>query len=152
VTDGTECTNCGAQMTPGTDGRTHTCRYCGAHRQVAIDGHQIAAGMKLDLANADELLERLATELGSGFADLTRVESRAGRVVAFELALEPDVFIAKREARGLVVQHKRVVRGVALKTVTHPLDRWVELLLKALAAHANTSSRAAQVIERLRIG
>ena len=140
-----KCDNCGALMTPQADGRTYACGYCSAKIQVAIDAKQIAAGMRLDLANVDAFLLELATAMSSGFAERTRVQSDAGRVVLLEVNLDPDMFVARREPHGVVVQHKKMVRGIALKTKTHPLDRWVEMLTTALAAHANTSAHAAQV-------
>jgi DNA-directed RNA polymerase subunit M/transcription elongation factor TFIIS len=47
-----KCTNCGAVMTPGADGRTYACKYCEAEQQVAIDAEQIAAGLRLDTSSA----------------------------------------------------------------------------------------------------
>src|SRR6185436_18358506 len=115
------------------DARTYACAYCGTRVQVAIDGGQIAAGMRLDLANADAFLGQLASTLSTGFAEKTRIESQQGRVVSIEVSVEPNVFFAAREASGVVARHKRVVRGIALKTTTVPLDRWVEMLTEALA-------------------
>jgi hypothetical protein len=151
VSDVVECNNCGAPTGAGADGRTHTCRYCGVSRQIAVNAGQVMAGLKVDLARADEFLERLATAMGSAYGELTRVQSHGGRVASFEINLDPDLFVLKREARGLVAQHKKMVRGVALKTATHPIDRWAEMLAAALAAHANTSAHAAQVLQRIRL-
>jgi hypothetical protein len=151
MSDGHQCGNCGAPTSAGPDGRTHTCRYCGVSRQIAVGAAQVMAGLRVDLARADEFLERLAATLGSTYADLTRVHSHGGRIASFELNLDPDLFLVKREARGLVAQHKKLVRGVALKTTTHPIDRWAEMLAAALAAHANTSAQASQVLERIRL-
>jgi hypothetical protein len=80
----------------------------------------------------------------------TKLQSEGTRIVCFELHLEPDVFLVKREMHGIVAQHKKIVRGIALKTATHPLDHWVTLLSKALAAHANENARVAQVLATLR--
>ncbi len=146
------CGNCGAPMDPGSDGRTLSCKYCGKREQVAIEGNQIAAGLKFDLANADAFLARLATALGGSFADLTQVQREGDRVVSFEMNLDPDLFLVKRGPRGLVAQHKKMVRGIALKTTTVPLERWAEMLVASLASHANTSAGAAHVLERIRIG
>ena len=44
-----------------------------------------------------------------------------------------------------------MVRGVALKTTIHPLDIWVGLLAKAIAAHVNDNARVAQVLSQLRV-
>jgi hypothetical protein len=145
------CSNCGAPMSPQDDGRTFACLHCSAKAQVAIDSAQIAAGMRLDLANMEAFLVQLADALHHGFPDRTRVQRSGTVIAAIELDLEKDLFVAKRDAHGVVALHKRMVRGVALKTTTHPLDRWVELLTKSIAAHVNTNARVAQVLARLRV-
>jgi hypothetical protein len=145
------CTNCGAPMSPQDDGRTFACLHCSARAQVAIDSAQIAAGMRLDLANMEAFLVQLGDALFHGFPDRTKIHRTGAVIAAIELDLDKDLFIAKRDVRGVVAVHKRMVRGVALKTVTHPLDRWVELLTRSIAAHVNTNARVAQVLARLRI-
>ena len=50
-------------MTPQADGRTYACTFCRTQVQVAVEGHQIAAGMRLDLANVDAFLAQLAHTL-----------------------------------------------------------------------------------------
>lgn len=143
------CANCGAMMQPQPDGRTYGCPYCRTFVQVAIDGRQLAAGMQLDLANMEVFLAQLANTLTQGFAEHTRVQANGSYVLAVELDLEPDHFIARREGQHVVAEHKKVVRGIALRTHALPLDRWVEQLTDALARHANTNARAAWVLSRL---
>jgi hypothetical protein len=128
------------------NGRSYGCKYCGAETQVAVDAAQIAAGMKLDLSNAAAFLARLAHALETAVADRTKIHRQGVEVVGIELDLPPDVFVAKRESHGVLAQHKRMVRGIALKTATHPLDRWVEMVTAALAAHANENARATQAL------
>ena len=138
-------------MTPGPDGRAYACSFaCGAETLVAIDGDQIAAGLRLDMANADAFLTELAGTLTRAVAERTRVQHHGSQVVHLEVTFEKDAFVAKRESHGVVAQHRKMVRGIALKTVTHPLPRWVELLTNALAAHANASVQVADAIARLR--
>ena len=144
------CTECGAPMHPQPDGRIHGCPYCGAQAQVAVDGAQLAAGLKLDLTNTEAFLYGLASSLHGHFGERTKLHVDGDRIMLFEINLDPDMFIAKREHHGVVAQHKKMVRGVALKTATHPLDRWVQLLAKALAAYANENARVAQVLAQLR--
>ncbi len=144
------CASCGAVMVPQADGRTYACQFCHAQIQVAIDARQIASGMALDLQNADAFLVRLAHVLTTAYGEQTKVQHHGGQIILLEIMLEPDLFIAKRERQGVLAQHKRVVRGIALKTVKHPLGRWVEMLTDALAAHANTSAQADQVLRSLR--
>lgn len=139
-------------MQPQSDGRTYVCGYCGTRLQAAIDGNQLAAGLRLDLANVDGFLMQLAQVLHAGFGEAAKIHAQDGRVLVIELNLGNDLFIARREPHGLVAQHKRLVRGVALKTVTHPTERWLELLTTAMAQHANTNARAAQALAQLRGG
>jgi hypothetical protein len=149
MTQPVACSNCGAMMVPQWDGRVYTCPFCRTQVQVAISGQQIAAGMALDLANVDTFLSRLAATLYQGFAEHTRIEANGNWVMGIEVVLEPDVFLVRREGQHAVAQHKRVVRGIALRTHTIPLDQWVQMLTDALATHANTNARAAWVLGQL---
>jgi len=144
-----ECAHCGAGMLPAPDGRTYHCKYCGSQILVAVEADQLAAGMKLDLANAAAFLDRLAHALEAGFPERTRVHRYGNAVTMVELDLGGEVFVAKHEGSGIVAQHKKVVRGIALKTATHALDRWVSMLHAALAAHANENTRAAAALQSL---
>lgn len=143
------CTNCGALMTPEADGRTYHCTYCRTKLQVAIEGHQIAAGMKLDLGNVDAFLGQLARALHAGFAESSKIQADQHTVHAIEVTLDPDVFLVHREAGRVVMRHKKMVRGIALRTETLAADRWVHLLTEALARHANTNARAAWVLSQM---
>ena len=140
------CGRCGAPIDVPDDGRSYGCKFCGAEVLVAVDAGQIAAGMKLDLSNANAFLTRLAHALETAVADRTKIQRHGAEVIAIELDLAPDVFIAKRESHSVLAQHKRLVRGIALKTATHPLDRWVEMVTSALAAHANENARTTQAL------
>lgn len=143
------CQNCGAMMQPEPDPRVFHCAYCNTRVQVGVSGEQLAQGLALDLANVDTFLAHLANTLAAGFAEHTRIQA-SGRVVnVIEIDLEPDCFSVSRSGAHAVAQHKRVVRGIALKTQTLALDRWVELLFDALARHSNDSQRAAWVLGRL---
>jgi hypothetical protein len=146
------CQNCGAVMAPQADGRTYACAFCEAKQQVAIGSDQIAAGLQLDLSNVDDFIHKLAHELHQTLGSRTKLKLEGTVVTHFEINLDPDLFVAKRESHGVVAQHKKLVRGIALKTVAHPLDQWVVLLSKALASHANENARVAQVILQLKKG
>ena len=143
------CARCGAMMTPQPDGRTYACAYCQTRVQVAIDGQQIAAGMHLDLANAAAFLHQLANTLAQGFAEQSKIDAQGGHVMSIEVTLEPHLFVAKRQGSSVIAQHKRISRGIALKTVTLPLDKWVDMLTESLAKHANTNARAGWVLQQL---
>jgi hypothetical protein len=144
-----KCENCGAMMTPQFDGRRYVCSFCQTQIQVAIGADQIAAGMAVDLSNVEAFLARLANALHQGFREYSRIEANGQTIVSLELNLEPEVFMAKREGHRVVTQHKKVVRGIALKTSTLPIDRWYEMLTQALARHANENSRAAWVLGQI---
>ena len=133
-------------MDPLADGRTYVCKYCQARRLIGVDASQLAQGMDVDLSNVSAFLQRLAHSLETAVADRTKVQRQGIEVVAIELNLAPDVFLARRDGHEVVAQHKRMVRGIALKTASHPLDHWVDLLCKALAAHANENSRATAAV------
>lgn len=143
------CASCGATMVPLGDGRTYGCNYCHTQVVVALEGHQIAAGMRLDLHNADAFLAQIAGTLQAGFSEATRVRSNGRQVVSIEVMLEPDIFLARREPQGVVTEHKRVVRGIAQRTTAVPIERWIQMLTDALAHQANTNARAASVLARL---
>ena len=145
-----KCPNCGAMMTPLTDGRTLSCPFCNSKVQVAIGSDQLALGLKLDLNDAEEFLHQLANALHTHLGPRTKVKMEGDRVVHFEINLDPHLFIAKRESGGVVGQYKKLVRGIALKTQHHPLDKWVELLIASLAAYANENARVAQVLSQLK--
>jgi uncharacterized Zn finger protein (UPF0148 family) len=144
-----DCKNCGAKMAPQADGRVYVCPFCQTKVQVGIAAEQIAAGFDVDFQNIDAFLARLANALHQGFREHSRIEANGSYVMALEVNLEPEVFLARREGAGLVAQHKRVVRGIALKTATLPIDRWYEMLTEALARHANQNARAAWVLAQI---
>jgi hypothetical protein len=149
MADLVRCDNCGATMNPRYDGRVYACIYCQSQIQVAIGAEQLAAGFALDLSNVDAFLARLANVLSQGFAEHTRIQANGPHVASIEVDLTPDVFTLRREGQHAVGHHKKIVRGIALRTQTPPLDRWVELLLDALANHANNNARAAWVLGQL---
>lgn len=134
---------------PQGDGRTYICPYCQTKMLVAVEGHQIAAGMHLDLSNIDNFLGQLANTLHAGYAESTRIHAQGSYVHAIEITLDPDGFMIQRQGSGVVAQHKKMVRGIALKTATLPLDQWVEMLTKALARQAGSNMKAAWVLARL---
>jgi hypothetical protein len=147
--DQVPCDRCGAVMSPEPDGRTYACRYCGSRIQVAIDGQQIARGMAVDLSNLEDFVAKLASALAQGFAEHSQIRAQGQLVHGIDLKLEPDHFALERDGSEFVAKHKKVVRGIALKTATLPLDQWFAKLTEALARHANQNSRAAWVLSQL---
>src|SRR5450432_1677094 len=136
-------------MNPEADGRTFACAYCQSRVQVAVGADQIALGMAIDLSNLEDFVAKLANALSQGFAEHTQIKA-SGRVVhQIDLTLEPDHFSLERHGEQFVAQHKKVVRGIALRTKALPLDIWFQKLTEALAEHANQNSRAAWVLSQL---
>ena len=136
-------------MNPAADNHSYACNYCGVKVQVAIGAEQLARGMALDLSNVDAFLVRLAQMLQQGMSEHSRVETSGAHIRLIEIDLDPDVFTVHRDGHHAVAHHKKVVRGVALKNTTLPLDKWVEMLTHSLARHANTNARAAWVLGQL---
>lgn len=145
------CDNCGAMMVPRSDGRTFKCSHCDAEMQVAVDGAQIAAGMKLDLANIESFLLELASALRHGFGEEVQVVTTGAAITSIQLDLEPHRFVVKRDKSKVVAQVKQLVRGVALKTKTHQLPDFVELLSKSIAEHVNANAKLSETLARLAI-
>ena len=140
------CQRCGAPIEVPEDGTSYACRFCGTEVLVAVDAGMIAAGMKLDLSNATAFLDRLAQTLETAVPERTKVQRQGSHVASIELHLGADLFLARREPQGVLAQHKRLSRGIALKTATLPLDQWVQLMSAGLAGHANENARATQAL------
>ncbi|HEX7450637.1 MAG TPA: hypothetical protein VF294_00050 [Polyangiaceae bacterium] len=136
-------------MNPEADGRTFACAYCQSRVQVAVGADQIALGMAIDLSNLEDFVAKLANALSQGFADHAKIHATGREVHGIELALEPDHFALERQGKEFITRHKKVVRGIALRTATLPLDVWFQKLTEALAQHANQNSRAAWVLSQL---
>jgi hypothetical protein len=152
MSEGSNCNNCGAPTkASGPDVRKGVCAFCGVELTFAIDSAQVAAGMALDTANADAFMAQLAKAFGHGFGDRAKVEWRSGRIVKVSLDLGKDMFVAVREFDTVSGQRKKMVRGVALKTMTPPIEEWVAMLHEAIAAHLDTNGRAASALAQLRV-
>jgi hypothetical protein len=136
-------------MTPKWDGRVYACAYCNAQIQVGIAAEQIAAGIAADFSDIGAFLAKLAQTLQQGFQDHVKVQWNGQHVHAMEVNLEPEVFIVQRDGHQFIVQHKKVVRGISLKTQTMEIDRWYQTLLDALSKHANKNSKAAWVLQQV---
>jgi len=136
-------------MTPHWDGRVYKCAYCQAQLQVGIAAEQIAAGIAADFSDIGAFLAKLGQTLHQGFGDHVKIQWNEQHVHAMEVNLEPEVFIVQRDGHEFVVQHKKVVRGISLKTQTLAIDRWYQLLTEALSKHANKNSKAAWVLGQL---
>ena len=101
------------------------------------------------VSHSTEYLPVFANTLHAGYGECTRITAQGPYVHAIEVTVEPDGFLVRREGAGVVAQHKKMVRGIALKSTILPLDQWVDLLTKALARQAGSNARAAWVLARL---
>jgi len=144
-----QCSNCGAMMNPAWDGRVYKCPFCKTQQQVAIGADQIAAGLAIDLTNIDAFLSKLAATLHQGFSERTAIRANGTYVLGLEVNLDPHVFVIHREGTRAVASHKKLVRGIALKTKILPLEDWYAKLTDAMAEHANENARAAWVVSQL---
>jgi hypothetical protein len=137
-------------MDPTADGRMYQCAYCRAQMLVAVDSGQISRGLALDISQTEVFLDRIAAAMTSIIPEHIRVEQQGYSVMAIEIDLGKDVFVARKEGRSVAAQHRKVVRKVALKTTPMALDEWMNRLTEALANHANENARVAQAVSRLR--
>ncbi|CAN5319330.1 hypothetical protein BH11MYX1_BH11MYX1_49160 [soil metagenome] len=152
MTELQHCNNCGAPLThAGPDVRKGLCQHCGAELAISIDSSQIAAGMQLDLANATAFMNQLARALAHAFGERTKIQWDRGAITKVSLELGKDMFVAVLQIDTIEGQHKKMVRGVALKTKIHPIEVWVGLLHEAIATHVNTNAKAATALAQLRI-
>ncbi len=152
-----KCSNCGAPVEVSSDGRSVHCPYCGVGGARGVDPGKLAASLRAEARNAEQLYQGLATRLADEFPDFTRVETSGGlftskRVESFEVTLDDAMFRMRRSGRGVVAERSEVVRGIAVKTEPLPIDAWVEALAVALAAKAGSSSRTFDALRRLTTG
>ncbi|HEY4057922.1 MAG TPA: hypothetical protein VGM39_15010 [Kofleriaceae bacterium] len=146
------CTNCGAPpRQSGPDVRKGHCEFCGVDYSVTISSDQLAAAMALDTRNAEEMMRQLARALGHAFGQRTKIEWDAGRITKVSLDLGKEMYVAVLEVDVVAGQKKKMVRGVALKTMHKPIEEWIVDLHAAIAEHANTNAKAHAALAQLRL-
>ncbi|MEO7113160.1 MAG: hypothetical protein ABI183_22165 [Polyangiaceae bacterium] len=147
-----KCQNCGAEILPGSDGRTGACGYCHSKTVGAIDPGALAATLGREMNDIHAFVTKLADTLESSFPDMTNVE-RTGlftkHVSKIEITTNPMIF--KLEVHGShVTAHKtRASRGISLKNETIPVAQWVSELSQALAQLANESEAAHRALGKI---
>jgi hypothetical protein len=116
----------------------------------------VAAALRADLQDTRSFLEALAVRLEGALPGLTRVQrKRAGllsrdRVVQrIEVTLGDDRFACEQGPRGVSAEKVHVVRGIALKRETVPVERWIEELAAALSTHAGALAADHAALQRL---
>lgn len=130
-------------MTPDPEGHFAPCA-CGGSAVLAAGESERHPAAMFELANIDAFLVSLARTLSTALGRRVTLRADGGRVVHFQLELGSDVFTARRDGDGLIGEHRRPAADGTPEIRTHALDRWVELLKKALAVYATENVRAAQ--------
>jgi uncharacterized Zn finger protein (UPF0148 family) len=151
-----KCPDCGAPLTPASDGRSVACGYCGAAGAQAVDPVRLAASLQAESRSTEQLYESLARTLAQEFPDWTRVETSGGffsseRVDAFELALDGMLFRMRRGKGGVIAERAELVRGIALKTEPVSVESWLQALAEALSAKAGSSQRTLEALQRITV-
>src|SRR5262249_1378242 len=100
----------------------------------------VAAALRADLQDTRSFLEALAVRFETALPGLTRVQrKRAGLltrdkvVQRIEITLGDECFACGQGPRGITAERVHVVRGIALKRETVPVDRWIDELAAGLS-------------------
>lgn len=118
-----------------------------------LDFEMLAASLRADTADIGTWVAVLGSKLAGALPAHVRLR-RGGLLgngpvngMTADLA---DWRFALRLERGVpVAERTHVVRGIALKTETLPLDAWIDTLVAALAELAATSARERNAIQGL---
>ena len=128
----------------------------GEDLDAAPDIDLVAAALRADLQDSRTFLEALAVRLEGGLPGIARVQrKRAGflsrdRVVQrIEVTLGDDRFACELAPQGVTAERVHVVRGIALKRETVPVERWIEELAAALSTHAGALAADHAALQRL---
>jgi hypothetical protein len=72
-----------------------------------------------------------------------RLFSPVKRIVSIELTLDDDIYMLKiaSDGRRLEASHKKVVRGIVLKTESTPVEKWLDLVGSRLQKAAEQNER-----------
>jgi hypothetical protein len=132
-------------------------RVSAYHRPVEPQGFDLAASLlRADSADAQTLAEALATKLATALPEQTAVRrkgsgllSREKRVERIEVRLGDETFSLSVARHGAQAIRGKTVHGVVIKRDELPLEQWLQLLDRALAAEAQRSETARVALERL---
>ena len=146
------CSNCGAEIVPGPDGRSGICGYCHSKGTGAIDPGALAATLGREMNDIKSFVARLADTLESGFPQMTRV-ARGGlftkHVSKIEITANPMVYRLEVNGSHVTAHRTRAVGGIALKNETIPVAQWVSEVSQALARLANESEAAHRALSKI---
>ncbi len=123
---------------------------------AAPDIDLVAAALRADLQDNRSFLEALAVRLEGALPGIARVQrKRAGMlsrdkvVQRIEVTLGDDRFACAAAPHGVTAERVHVVRGIALKRETVPVERWIEELAAALSTHAGALAADHAALQRL---
>jgi hypothetical protein len=115
----------------------------------------MAAGLGREAAGDRELFLSLLVEaLAPALGERLQVERggwlrRDGPIRRIRLDLEDDHFTLEVGKGGaLAASRSRVVRGIALKTETLPVEAWLKAMTESLAEYARTHREALEALKR----
>jgi hypothetical protein len=124
--------------------------------EAAPDIDLLAAALRADLQDNRTFLEALAVRLEGALPGIARVQrrragflSRDKVVQRIEVTLGDDRFACAEAPHGLTAEKVHVVRGIALKRETVPVERWIEELAAALSTHAGALAADHAALQRL---
>lgn len=119
------------------------------------DLERIAAALRADSRDLSTFLEVMAAKFEGALPGRSRVEYQGGRlrrnkqVRRIVVTLGEDRFEAAREQGSIRTQRARVVRGIALRTDSLPVESWLLELSQALIQESQATSADRIALERL---
>lgn len=146
-----KCPNCGAQISPGPDGRIPECPYCAAHGTGAIDPTALAATLGREMNDVHKFIEHLATTLEEAFPGQVTVEKGgffSKHVKKVEVQAKQLVFRLELHGSHVTAHKTRAVGGISLKNEAIPVAQWLQELSGALSQMAAESQQAHQALAR----
>lgn len=120
------------------------------------DFDQVSASLRADAQDLGTFLEVLARKLEAALPGAASVRRATGLfrhdhpVREIELNLGEWQFrLVARGGGAPQAERAHTVRGIALKSEELPVEEWLDALLEALRAHAQSSAAASESLHRL---
>ncbi len=116
----------------------------------------LAAALRADMSDLNTFVEVLAGKVESALPGRVTVERRGGglfsrekKVRRIEINLDNNRYALVADRGRMQTSRSNAVRGIVLKTEELPLDSWITLLSRDLAAEAERSESARIALERM---
>lgn len=113
----------------------------------------LAASLRADTADMGTLVAVLGTKLAGALPQRVHLRRSGlfggGQITACTVDLGAWRFGLRQEHGQPVAERTHIVRDIALKTETLPVDTWLNALVESLAALAATSARERSAIQGL---